>query len=38
LVLDGINDPVKDADNCEPVTETGKIAANRQAERDRMVE
>lgn len=36
--LDGIKDAVKDAAKWDPESETGKLAAKRQAERDRMVE
>ena len=36
--LDGIKDAVKGAAKWDPESETGKLAAKRQAERDRMVE
>lgn len=36
--LDSIKDAVKDAAKWDPESETGKLAAKRQAERDRMVE
>jgi sec-independent protein translocase protein TatB len=38
LGLDSVKDAVKDAAKWDPESETGKLAAERQAKRDRMVE